>query len=74
MTWDIRQFVTINYRLPFLMPKSKRRDFLEEMKKYKVEITEVLKKEVEVMATNEANAREQAELEWDEGNTSNLRI
>lgn len=67
MTWDIRQFVTINYRLLFLMPKSKRSDFLEEMKKYKVEITEVLKKEVEVMATSEANAREQAELEWDEG-------
>lgn len=40
---------------------------MEEIKKYKVEITEVLKKEVEVMATNEANAREQAELEWDEG-------
>ena len=40
---------------------------MDEMKKYKVEITEVLKKEVEVMATNEANAQEQAELEWDEG-------
>ncbi len=40
---------------------------LEEYKKYKVEITEVLKKEVEVIATNEVNAKEQAELEWDQG-------
>lgn len=40
---------------------------LEEMKKFEVEVTEVLKKRVIVEAVNQREAEEQAELDWDHG-------